>query len=107
MEVPKEGTTIEQGKNEKPERKDIKNLLDDRFWVLVSTSLENPQKKSFDGLLDEYEKNNNKGPIMLFLVEICGSTKEFDKKFIKIPKGDRSKAAEDRNLDLLKTSTPQ
>lgn len=107
LEVPKEGTTIKQGKNEKPERKDIKNLLDDRFWVLVSTSLENPQKKSFDGLLDEYEKNNNKGPIMLFLVEICGSTKEFDKKFIKIPKGDRSKAAEDRNLDLLKTSTPQ
>ena len=81
--------------------------LENEFWKLVISGIDNPQKDKFNNLLNSYKTYKINDKFKLYLDEICSSTVNFEAKFKKILKEDRSKAAKDRNLDLLKTSTPQ
>ncbi len=99
-----EGSSNKQG-NKANSQTEVVKTLKNQFWQLVS-SKGNPQKKSFDNLLEKYKINkvNDNDPIMLYLKEICSSTQAFGKKFPK-RNVDREIAAKNKDLELLKNST--
>lgn len=99
-EAPKEGATIEQVKNDKLEKE-----LEEKFWSLIGTK-DKPQKDNFDFLYKEYTTKKINNEITKYLKGICDKKDDF-KKLAEIKYPERSYAAKEKKLDLLKTSTPE
>jgi hypothetical protein len=101
-----EGISKKQGNKVNSQTEDVETLKN-LFWQKVRSEIDNPRKETFDEVLNRYKTYKINDPIRIYLDTICFSTANFRVKFKKIPKENRSKAAEDKDLDLLKTSTLQ